>query len=190
MRFFLFIILTSIVACNETASERVAKELKNHLQPRDSIINKIKIGETFVLQSSERDGIDRERFREFTYWKDIDNTFFENNDNKGFSNPDEAGGMINSLQIYKALKNNGIFINADNVKGPTPFLDKLYKDEWERNVKSQGISTKAWKAALIRTQIDQLSPLADQLKCLQDIGFKQVDCFYKNFQRAVFGGRK
>ena len=57
-----------------------------------------------MLQSSERDGIDRERFREFTYWKDIDNTFFENNDNKGFSNPDEAGGMITSLQIYKALK--------------------------------------------------------------------------------------
>lgn len=94
------------------------------------------------------------------------------------------------LKIYKSLKNDGIFINADNVKGPTPLLDKLYKKEWKESVKSQGISAKAWKAALIRTQIDQLSPLADQLKLLQEIGFRQVDCFYKNFQRAVFGGRK
>jgi len=92
--------------------------------------------------------------------------------------------------IYAALKRGGFFVNADNVKGPTLALDCLYKEEWLRHVKGSGISKKELKAALERTKLDKFSPLDNQLQWLREAGFRQVDCLYKNFQRAVFGGKK
>lgn len=100
---FLFII-TAVTACHQSASERVEKELKKHLQPKDSIVNKLDLGKTFVLESSERQGIDQERFKEYDYWKEIDKNYFEYVTSKEFSNPDENGGISTTLEIHKAIK--------------------------------------------------------------------------------------
>lgn len=104
MKYFLFFILLSIAACHQTASERVSKELKKHLQPQGIIINKLGYGKTFVLESSERLGIDHERYKEFDYWKDIDKSFFEHLSDKEYSNANEDGGISTTLSIYKAIK--------------------------------------------------------------------------------------
>ena len=37
---------------------------------------------------------------------------------------------------------------------------------------------------------DEMSTLDSQLKCLEDIGFRMVDCWYKNYGFVVFAGRK
>jgi tRNA (cmo5U34)-methyltransferase len=42
-------------------------------------------------------------------------------------------------RIYEALNPGGIFVNADEVKGPTPALDRFYWEEWEREIIARGI---------------------------------------------------
>jgi len=93
-------------------------------------------------------------------------------------------------KIFQVLRAGGIFVNADNVKGPTPALDKLYKEQWSYQVLHSGLSEERIKEAFERTKIDRLNPLEWQMKWLKKIGFVDVDCLYKNFQRAVFVGFK
>lgn len=104
MKYFLFLISLSAASCRQTAGERVSIELKKHLQPQNNIINKLDLGKTFVLESSETQGIDNERYKKFDYWKDIDKNYFEHVTDKEYSNPDEAGGISTTLSIYKAIK--------------------------------------------------------------------------------------
>jgi len=35
-----------------------------------------------------------------------------------------------------------------------------------------------------------LAPVEDQCPCLREIGFREVDCFWKYFELAIFGGMK
>ena len=35
-----------------------------------------------------------------------------------------------------------------------------------------------------------LAPVGDQCDWLREIGFEDVDCYFKIFELAVFGGRK
>jgi tRNA (cmo5U34)-methyltransferase len=39
-------------------------------------------------------------------------------------------------------------------------------------------------------EYDRMAPLEDQLGWLEATGFVDIDCWYKNFSFAVFGGRK
>ncbi|MGG9970670.1 hypothetical protein ACQ33O_02655 [Ferruginibacter sp. SUN002] len=100
--FILSLILT--VSCNRSLSEKIKDELSKHIEPKDSVINKMKIGETFVLESSEVEGIDRERYKEFDYWKEIDTNYFKYVASKEFSDPEMAGGSSTTLEIQKAIK--------------------------------------------------------------------------------------
>lgn len=120
MRYLLVLCIVSITACYQSASVRVDREMKKHLVPKDSIVNTMERGETFVLESSETQGIDHERFKEFDYWKDMDATYFEHIADKEYSNPDEDGGTSTTLSIYKAIK-----------KGYTEI--KFYKRKYYRN---------------------------------------------------------
>lgn len=97
------------------------KEWKKHLQPQDSIVNVMRVGQTFALESHEVQGIDRERFKEFDYWKEWDEGFFEPLGSKSFSNPDEAGGLKFTLEIFKAIR-----------KGETEI--RFYKKRWYGNL--------------------------------------------------------
>ena len=44
--------------------------------------------------------------------------------------------------IFRSLKYGGIFINADQIKGETPFLRKLYRDIWLKKIRMNGASKK------------------------------------------------
>ncbi len=107
MRYLFPVLLLILSSCNnesKDASARLDKEMKKHLDPKDSIINVMEQGNTFALQRSEREGIDQERFKEYDYRKEVDTNFFKYVESKTFSNPDEAGGVSTSIEIYKAIK--------------------------------------------------------------------------------------
>ena len=144
MKYILIALIAVISSCNnesKDASARLEKELKKHLDPMDSIINKIKLNKTLALQSSERQGVDNERFKEFDYWKEVDKNFFQYVESKEFSNPSEAGGASTTLEIYKAIKKGNTAIRfykkhyysnrspADTsyVKDTTAYLYNTYK---------------------------------------------------------------
>lgn len=105
---FLLLAIVIVVSCNNggrnIGERNLEGEWKNHLAPRDSIVNLIKTGKTFALESSETRGVDHERFKKFDYWKEIDKGYFEYITSKSFSNPGEDGGTETTLEIYKAIR--------------------------------------------------------------------------------------
>lgn len=91
-------------------------------------------------------------------------------------------------RIYQALKPGGMFVNADQVLGKTPQLEKRYRQQWLDSVRTLGISDEELKAAQKRMEYDRMATLEAQLGWLEAAGFQDVDCWYKNFSFAVFGG--
>lgn len=92
--------------------------------------------------------------------------------------------------IYANLNPGGIFVNADQVLGSTPFIEDLYKRDWKVKVEKSGLSETEIKAAYERTTLDKMAPLNDQLTWLKEIGFLDVDCIYKYYNFVVMFGRK
>jgi tRNA (cmo5U34)-methyltransferase len=92
--------------------------------------------------------------------------------------------------IYKALNDGGLFINADQVEGKNLLFDSLYKYLWRETVSHSGLDHEAIVQAFERTKLDKFAPLEDQLHWLEKAGFNEVDCIYKNLNFAVFGGYK
>jgi len=103
--------------------------------------------------------------------------------------PDEAKQNLYT-NVYTALNEDGLFINADQVTGRSMLFDSLYKYEWRETVSHSGLEHDALIQAFERTKLDKLAPLERQLKMLEKAGFNEVDCFYKNLSFAVFGGFK
>lgn len=93
-------------------------------------------------------------------------------------------------RVYSFLNEDGIFLNADQVLGHTPFLENLYKNDWKNKVENSGLTEDELQTANERTKLDKMSTLADQLNWLKESGFKDVDCIYKYFNFVVLFGRK
>ncbi|MEH2446781.1 MAG: hypothetical protein V7K18_13605 [Nostoc sp.] len=91
-------------------------------------------------------------------------------------------------RIYDVLNPGGIFVNADQVLGKTPDLEQLYRKHWLDSVSAKNISKEDLKAAQKRMEYDRMATLDIQLHWLEAAGFQNVDCWYKNFSFAVFGG--
>ena len=91
-------------------------------------------------------------------------------------------------RIYDVLNPGGIFINADQVLGQTPDLEQLYRQHWLDSIRAKNISEEDLKAAQKRMEYDCMATLDIQLSWLEAAGFQNVDCWYKNFSFAVFGG--
>ncbi|MHC1754782.1 MAG: class I SAM-dependent methyltransferase [Methanosarcina sp.] len=91
---------------------------------------------------------------------------------------------------YSMLKENGIFINADQVHGETPFIENLNKTTWRQSVENSGLLEEEILAGYERTRLDKDSKLGQQLDWLKEAGFCDVSCIYKYYQFAVMFGRK
>jgi hypothetical protein len=57
-------------------------------------------------------------------------------------------------------------------------------------VRSKGVSEDDLAAALERMGEDKMSMLSSQMKCLENISFEMVNCWYKNYGFVVYSGRK
>lgn len=94
------------------------------------------------------------------------------------------------VNIFSLLNENGIFINADQVKGHTPWIEHLYKNDWKKKVELSELTKQVIEAAYERTKLDRMATLEDQLEWLKESGFEDVDCVYKYFNFVIFFGRK
>lgn len=90
-------------------------------------------------------------------------------------------------RVYAALRDNGLFINVDQIKGPTPHLEELYWINWLEMVRRRGAAEDKIRDSIQRrTAYDQDALLIDQLLWLREAGFANVDCVYKNYFVGVF----
>jgi tRNA (cmo5U34)-methyltransferase len=93
-------------------------------------------------------------------------------------------------KVYDSLEDGGVFINADQVLGATPEIEARYHETWLRQVRARGVSAADLAAAVERMKDDKMATIAAQLNWLEEAGFRSVDCWYKSYNFAVYGGRK
>ena len=93
-------------------------------------------------------------------------------------------------RIYSALKPGGVFINAEQVAGPTPELDARYKSLWLEQVRALGATEQQIADLLYRQEQDRCVPVDAQLGWMRAAGFSDADCWYKEGRFAVMAGTK
>jgi SAM-dependent methyltransferase len=99
-------------------------------------------------------------------------------------------------EIREQLRPGGVFLNLDLLNAPSPALHKRYLDvaAWRRERQgAPGQDVAAMVERAERSPADGSSgpfraTLAQHLQALQAAGFSEVDCFWKDLQRALIGG--
>lgn len=102
-------------------------------------------------------------------------------------------------EFHAHLSPGGIFLNLEHVSSPTPSCEKLFEDtfveylyRYQRSI-NPGTTREEIESAF-RNRPDKeeniLAPVDVQCDWLREMGFEDVDCFFKLFELALFGGRK
>jgi ubiquinone/menaquinone biosynthesis C-methylase UbiE len=102
-------------------------------------------------------------------------------------------------EIHGLLAPGAMFINVEHVASPTQWLEQQFDasviDSLSSYQSQTGMGrTKAQIAHEYHEREDKsaniLAPVEEQCQWLVDAGFADVDCFFKYFELAVFGGRR
>lgn len=91
--------------------------------------------------------------------------------------------------VVRALRNHGVFVNADHIAGPSPELEAIYQERWLADVRRLGATEQQIADSLYRQQEDRRAPVDVQLAWMRAAGFVDVDCWYKASSFAVMTGR-
>jgi tRNA (cmo5U34)-methyltransferase len=89
-----------------------------------------------------------------------------------------------------ALVPGGVFVNAEQVAGPTDELTAIYTATWERDCRALGATDEELDDARQRMRHDRCADVESQLAWLRQAGFTAADCVYKSWRQAVLVGFK
>lgn len=102
-------------------------------------------------------------------------------------------------EIFGLLAPGALFVNVEHVASATPWVESLFDDAMVDSLAAyqQQIGTGKSRAQLAVDYASRpdrvaniLAPVDEQCAWLVDAGFDDVDCYFKYFELAVFGGRK
>jgi tRNA (cmo5U34)-methyltransferase len=93
-------------------------------------------------------------------------------------------------RVHDALAPGGVFVNAEQILGPTPALDAAYLARQEAGARAAGSDDEEWAAAMDRMRHDRCATVADQLAWLTEAGFVDVDAPFRDGRFAVLVGRR
>ena len=91
-------------------------------------------------------------------------------------------------KLHDRLLPGGVFVNAEQVSGPNDRLDAFYVERWRTHTTALGTTAQEHVEAAERMSIDLPAPVGAQLRWLTEAGFANVDCFFKSWNFAVYGG--
>ena len=90
--------------------------------------------------------------------------------------------------VHDLLVPGGVFVNAEQVAGPTPALDADYRAVWDVQTRARGATDADLAEAAVRMAADRCAPVDEQCAWLRAAGFVDVDCYFKAWRFAVLGG--
>lgn len=102
-------------------------------------------------------------------------------------------------EIFNLLDTGGLFLNLEHVASPSPFLQHLNDESFIDSLYTyqHTVDPTKTRAEIAwsyynspRREANILAPLDTQCSWLKQIGFKEVDCYLKIFEIALFGGMK
>jgi len=99
--------------------------------------------------------------------------------------------------VYDHLRPGGCFMNIDTVLPPSDEIEGWYLKIWQEWMDAEqlrlGVSGEQFNTVIKRykdNNDNKPDTLDDQLNALKNIGYREVDCYYKYGIFAMFGGRK
>ena len=103
---------------------------------------------------------------------------------------DDPGKQDLFARVHDAVGPGGLFVNAEQVAGPTPLWDDLYARRHEERARALGASDADWAAARERMAHDRTTDVESQLTWMRRAGFPDSDCLFKDHGFAVLVGRR
>lgn len=110
--------------------------------------------------------------------------------------PDDRKKALYS-EIYELLNEGGVFLNLDQVSSETAALSEIFDSFFLENIRrslpnsdQNEIMNQIEKAYYEDKKENLPAPVEKQCQWLRGIGFQEVDCFFKTFELALFGGKK
>ncbi len=99
---------------------------------------------------------------------------------------DDADKRVLFERVLQVLRPGGVFVNAEQVLGPTPEMEAAYQRRWERDCRELGASEREIADARQRRSHDRSADVESQLRWLREAGFATVDCLYKRWGMATY----
>jgi tRNA (cmo5U34)-methyltransferase len=94
-------------------------------------------------------------------------------------------------KVYDILTDSGQFINADVVLASTDFHQEVYMNRWVEYMNRTYPKDQIYDNWIQKYNTeDRPAKLIDQIKWLEDIGFKSVDVIWKYYNFSVYCGNK
>jgi ubiquinone/menaquinone biosynthesis C-methylase UbiE len=100
-------------------------------------------------------------------------------------------------EIHCLLNPGGVFLNAEHVSSATPRVEAMFDDAMaehlfqRRRERGETVTFEQVKRDLLERPdraANILAPVETQCAWLREIGFRDVDCYWKYFELAIFGG--
>ena len=101
---------------------------------------------------------------------------------------DDAGKADLYRRAAERLAPGGVVINAEQVAGPTPAVDELFRARWREHCRAAGATDEVLAGADARMAIDLPASVPAQLDMLEDAGLVDVACFFQSWRFAVIAG--
>ena len=93
--------------------------------------------------------------------------------------------------IFAALRPGGMFVNADTAVCATPALREHAFALWAKSMEPHGITREAAEAHFRNwAREDFYPPLITELRLLEEAGFIEPECFWRDAAAVVFGAMK
>lgn len=99
-------------------------------------------------------------------------------------------------EVFSLLRPGGVFLNMEHVASATPWVrgiaESYFNESLERfRNEAGGEEFSAEELAERRDkEANVLARVEEQITWLEECGFTDVDCFFKVFELALFGGRR
>lgn len=100
-------------------------------------------------------------------------------------------------EIYELLEGGGLFLNAEHVASPTPRIEEMFNDAMSQHLfarrreRGEAVTLEQVHREYLERPdraANILASVEEQCQWLREIGFRDVDCFWKYFELAIFGG--
>lgn len=93
-------------------------------------------------------------------------------------------------RVAASLEPGGLFVNAEQVRGPTPEAEDRYVRFWHADIRAAGVSEEEIAGAAERMAFDRCASVEAQLAWMRAAGLRDVDCSFKSWRFAVLSGRR
>ena len=93
-------------------------------------------------------------------------------------------------KVYEVLNPGGVFVNADQVRAETEFVERRCRSAWLGRVRELRPADSDFRSELTRMELEHSTPIETQLAWLRGEGFREVVCSYRNLIFGVYSGLK